>query len=65
MAEENKEQTQAAPAAPTAPQNADEQAAGQTPKQFEIAILPLQNTTLFPGTDTLLTEIEPAVYEVM
>lgn len=44
MAEQNT--IQAGPA----PKPENQEPAGQLPKQFEIAILPLQNTTLFPGT---------------
>jgi ATP-dependent Lon protease len=44
MAEQNT--IQAGPA----PKSENEEPAKQMPKQFEIAILPLQNTTLFPGT---------------
>ncbi len=44
MAEQNT--IQAGPA----PKSENEEPAKQLPKQFEIAILPLQNTTLFPGT---------------
>src|ERR1044072_1603517 len=44
MAEENTRQ------AGPAPKPENQEPAKQLPKQFEIAILPLQNTTLFPGT---------------
>ncbi len=44
MAEENTGQPE------TVNQQAAQEPAKQLPKQFEIAILPLQNTTLFPGT---------------
>jgi ATP-dependent Lon protease len=47
MAEENTIQAGPAPKSETA-ENAE--AAKSLPKQFEIAILPLQNTTIFPGT---------------